>query len=80
MRWRRSISRICPLKTVPIWKEARVRLDAPQPGLRARIEAVLENKPVRLARIETRYSRASEGATAARAKAIPPITRNRWTN
>lgn len=32
--------------------EVRVRLDAPEPGLRARIEAILENKPVRLARIE----------------------------
>ncbi|HCK80117.1 MAG TPA: exonuclease SbcCD subunit D [Candidatus Competibacteraceae bacterium] len=40
--------------------EARVRLDAPEPGLRARIEAILEDKPVRLARIETSYSRASE--------------------
>lgn len=33
--------------------EVRVRLDAPQPGMRARIEAVLEGKPVRLAKIET---------------------------
>jgi exonuclease SbcD len=33
--------------------EVRVRLDAPEPGLRARIEAALEGKPVRLAKIET---------------------------
>jgi exonuclease SbcD len=32
--------------------EVRVRLDQPEPGLRARIEAVLKDKPVRLARIE----------------------------
>lgn len=33
--------------------EVRVRLDAPEPGLRARIEAALEGKPIRLAKIET---------------------------
>jgi exonuclease SbcD len=33
--------------------EVRVRLDAPEPGLRSRIEAALEGKPVRLAKIET---------------------------
>ncbi len=33
--------------------EVRVLLDAPEPGLRARIEAALEGKPVRLAKIET---------------------------
>lgn len=33
--------------------EVRVRLDTPEPGLRARVEAALENKPVRLAKIET---------------------------
>jgi exonuclease SbcD len=33
--------------------EVRVRLDAPEPGLRARIEAELDGKPVRLAKIET---------------------------
>ncbi len=32
--------------------EVRVRLDAPEPGLRARIEAALAGKPVRLARID----------------------------
>lgn len=33
--------------------EVRVLLDQPQPGMRARIEAALEGKPVRLARIDT---------------------------
>jgi len=33
--------------------EVRVRLDAPEPGLRSRVEAALEGKPVRLAKIET---------------------------
>lgn len=33
--------------------EVRVLLDAPEPGLRARIEAALEGKAVRLAKIET---------------------------
>jgi exonuclease SbcD len=33
--------------------EVRVLLDAPEPGLRSRIEAALEGKPVRLAKIET---------------------------
>jgi exonuclease SbcD len=33
--------------------EARVLLQAPEPGLRARIEAALAGKPVRLAKIET---------------------------
>lgn len=32
--------------------EVRVQLDAPEPGLRPRLEAALEGKPVRLARIE----------------------------
>ncbi|RFP20185.1 exonuclease subunit SbcD [Duganella sp. BJB488] len=33
--------------------EVRVLLDAPEPGLRARVEAALDGKPVRLAKIET---------------------------
>ncbi len=43
--------------------EVRVRLDAPEPGLRARVEAALEGKAVRLAKIET--SSAARGAGAA---------------
>jgi exonuclease SbcD len=42
--------------------EVRVRLDAPEPGLRSRIEAALDGKPVRLAKIET--------SSAARASSI----------
>ncbi|TWI62480.1 exodeoxyribonuclease I subunit D [Pseudoduganella lurida] len=41
--------------------EVRVLLDAPEPGLRARIEAALEGKHVRLAKIET--SSGQRGAT-----------------
>ncbi|MGV7209757.1 exonuclease SbcCD subunit D C-terminal domain-containing protein [Oxalobacteraceae bacterium A2-2] len=33
--------------------EVRVRLEGPEPGLRTRVEAALEGKPVRLAKIET---------------------------
>lgn len=40
--------------------EVRVLLSAPEPNLRAQIEAVLAGKPVRLARIDTRTAR-SEG-------------------
>ncbi len=36
--------------------EVRIRLDEPEPGLRAQIEAVLEGKPLRLAKIETSFS------------------------
>jgi exonuclease SbcD len=42
--------------------EVRVLLEQPEPGLRARIEAALDGKPVRLAKIET--------STAARASSI----------
>ena len=37
--------------------EVRVQLTAPEPGLRQRIEDALKDKPVRLAKIETRYLR-----------------------
>jgi DNA repair protein SbcD/Mre11 len=40
-----------PLHIQPLL-EVRVRVDAPEPGLRARIEAALEGKAVRLARID----------------------------
>ncbi len=44
--------------------EVRVRLEAPEPGLRARIEAALENKPIRLAKIEiTSAQKTSTGDT-----------------
>ncbi|MGB9990885.1 exonuclease SbcCD subunit D C-terminal domain-containing protein [Massilia sp. SM-13] len=45
----------CPPQAQP-YLEVRVRLDAPEPGLRARIEAAIEGKPVRLAKIETSSS------------------------
>jgi len=44
--------------------EVRVRLDAPEPGLRSRIEAALDGKPLRLAKIET--------SSAARAASLDP--------
>jgi exonuclease SbcD len=44
--------------------EVRVRLDAPEPGLRARVEAALENKPVRLAKIEISIARHTTERTA----------------
>lgn len=46
--------------------EVRVRLDAPEPGLRTRIEAALDGKPVRLAKIET--------SSAARSTQIESMT------
>jgi len=45
--------------------EVRVRLDAPEPGLRARVDAALENKPVRLARIETCFAEKPAGLVTA---------------
>ncbi|SDK76798.1 Exodeoxyribonuclease I subunit D [Modicisalibacter muralis] len=46
------------------WLEVRVDLDAPCPDLRARIEAALDGKPLRLLRIHTRFPDAqrSDGA------------------
>jgi exonuclease SbcD len=44
--------------------EVRVRLDAPEPALRGRIEAALEGKPVRLARIDTRNAATTADATS----------------
>ncbi|MCS0584487.1 exonuclease SbcCD subunit D C-terminal domain-containing protein [Massilia pinisoli] len=46
--------------------EVRVLLDAPEPGLRAQVEAALEGKPVRLAKIEpTRRVATTAGAEPA---------------
>jgi DNA repair protein SbcD/Mre11 len=44
--------------------EVRVRLDAPEPGLRARVEAALGDKPVRLARIDPVGSQSADGEAA----------------
>lgn len=38
--------------------QVRVLLQTPEPGLRTQIESALQGKPVRLARIETRYAQA----------------------
>lgn len=43
--------------------EVRVLLDAPEPGLRHRVEAALNNKNVRLAKIDTKYPVASNNTT-----------------
>ena len=43
-----------PLETQP-YLEARVLFNAPESGLRTRIEAALDGKPVRFARIESNY-------------------------
>ncbi|GAA4011583.1 exonuclease SbcCD subunit D C-terminal domain-containing protein [Actimicrobium antarcticum] len=43
--------------------EVRISLDAPEPGLRSRIEAALLGKPVRLARIDTRFAARSATET-----------------
>jgi exonuclease SbcD len=48
-----------PLEARP-YLQVRVRLTAPEPGLRAKIESVLDKKPVRLAKIETTYGGAAE--------------------
>jgi len=43
--------------------EVRVRLNAPEPGLRAAIEQALEGKPVRLAKIETSFTQKESSIT-----------------
>lgn len=43
--------------------EVRVRLNAPEPGLRAAIEQALEGKPVRLAKIETSFAQKESSIT-----------------
>ncbi len=53
--------------------EVRVRLDAPEPGLRATIEAALEGKPVRLARIDT--SMAASNSVGAPALSVDELDR-----
>lgn len=63
-----------PLEAQP-YLEARVRLDAPEPGLRARVEAVLDGKPVRLARIETSYSRQVDHDFAASPQSLEELSR-----
>ena len=50
-----------PLHTQP-YLEVRVLLDAPEPGLRGRIEAAIAGKPVRLAKIEPTRKHDAAGA------------------
>ncbi len=45
--------------------QVRIQLTQPEPGLRARIEAALAQKPVRLAKIETTYARSNPQETVA---------------
>ena len=53
-----------PLHAQP-YLEVRVLLDAPEPGLRGRIEAALAGKPVRLAKIEPTRKHDNGGANGA---------------
>ncbi len=55
--------------------EVRVRLDAPEPGLRARIEAALEGKAVRLAKIETSFApkAAADGSASASIESLDAL-------
>lgn len=55
--------------------QLRIRLTAPEPGLRARIEAALAGKPVRLARIETRYPDSVGGAAEDRLRTLDDLGR-----
>ncbi|WP_192035067.1 exonuclease SbcCD subunit D C-terminal domain-containing protein [Halomonas sp. YLGW01] len=48
------------------WLELRVDLDGPQPDLRARVEAALEGRALRLLRIHTRYPKARGEAAGSR--------------
>ncbi|MFZ6773095.1 exonuclease SbcCD subunit D C-terminal domain-containing protein [Undibacterium sp. SXout7W] len=51
-----------PAERMP-FLEVRVRLNAPEPGLRAAIEQALEGKPVRLAKIETSFAQKESSIT-----------------
>lgn len=65
----RQLEQLTPLaqaeQSADTWPivEVRVLLDAPEPGLRTRIEAALEGKPVRLGRIDTASSRTGRDTT-----------------
>lgn len=63
-----------PLAAQP-YLQVRVRLTAPEPGLRAKVEAALDNKPVRLARIETTYGNAADSAAADRPQSLDDLSR-----
>ena len=52
-----------PAGPVP-YLEVRVLLDAPEPGLRHKIETALQGKPYRLAKIDARHPEQTEDAAA----------------
>lgn len=54
--------------------QVRVLLTEPEPGLRAQIEAAVQGKPVRLARIETTYTRGNEAGASAPALSIDEMS------
>ncbi|MBS1173762.1 MAG: sbcD [Proteobacteria bacterium] len=55
--------------------QVRVRLDAPEPGLRASVEAAIAGKPLRLARIETSYPGRAADAVPGDAEAFEDLGR-----
>jgi len=55
--------------------QVRVRLDAPEPGLRASVEAAIAGKPLRLARIETSYPGRATDAVPGDAEAFEDLGR-----
>lgn len=55
--------------------EVRVLLESPEPGLRSRIEAALENKPVRLAKIETSVDHKISGVVAPMSLSLDDLNR-----
>ncbi len=63
-----------PLEAQP-YLEVRARLNAPEPGLRARVEAALDGKPVRLTRIETRYNGSAESDSASGPQSLDDLGR-----
>ncbi len=53
-----------PEKQLAPYLEVRVLLDGPEPSLRHKIEAAIENKQVRLTRIEVSYNKADEAESS----------------
>ena len=68
-----------PLPDVPLeqqpYLQVRVRLTAPEPGLRTQVEAALAKKPVRLARIETTYGRSTDHPVADCPQSLDDLSR-----
>ncbi len=63
-----------PLETQP-YLQARVLLNGPEPGLRARIESALDGKSVRLVKIETRYNTSADSDTASSPQSLDDLGR-----